>query len=54
MELEKALDLILDNLTDSNAYTLAVMLEAHYRNTLSETKYLAAYKAAQLEIYGTQ
>ena len=53
-ELENALELILDDLTESNAHTIAALLSAHYRNTLDQTKYLAAYKAAQLAIFGTQ
>jgi hypothetical protein len=53
MEIEQALDLILSDLTDSNAHTIAALLESHYRTGYDSDKMLRAYKAAQFEIFGT-
>jgi uncharacterized protein YpbB len=53
-ELYAALDLILEDLTESNAHTLAAMLEGHYRSGYDTDKLLAAYKAAQWELFGTR
>lgn len=53
-ELDKALELILEDLTEVNAHTIAALLEWHYRNKYDETKGLAAYKAAQWELFGTR
>lgn len=52
--LNAALDLVLDDLTESNAHTIAALLEWHYRNKYDETKGLKAYKAAQWELFGTR
>ena len=53
-ELYTALDLILDELTDRNAHTLARLLEAHYRTGFDMDKVDRAYKAAQWELFGTR
>lgn len=53
-ELYRALDLILDELTDRNAHTLAAMLEAYYRTGYDMDKVERAYKAAQWELFGTR
>lgn len=52
--LNAAIDLVLDDLTESNAHTIAGLLEWHYRNKYDESKGLAAYKAAQWELFGTR
>ena len=52
--LDAALDLVLDDLTESNAHTIAGLLEWHYRNKYDELKGLKAYKAAQWELFGTR
>ena len=53
-ELDNALNLILEDLTDVNAHTIAALLENHYRTGWNEDKMRKAYKAAQWEIFGTQ
>lgn len=53
-ELYRALDVILDELTDRNAHTLARLLEAHYRTGYDMDKVERAYKAAQWELFGTR
>lgn len=53
-ELENALNLILEDLTDVNAHTITALLENHYRGGYDDEKMLRAYKAAQWEIFGTQ
>lgn len=53
-ELNAALELVLADLTEYNAHTLAAMLSGHYRADYDETKLLAAYKAAQWELFGTR
>jgi hypothetical protein len=53
-EIENALNLILEDLTDVNAHTIAALLENHYRVGWDSDKMLKAYKAAQWEIFGTQ
>jgi hypothetical protein len=53
-ELYTALDLILDELTDRNAHTLARLLEAHYRTGFDMDKVDRAYKAAQWELFSTR
>ena len=53
-ELYKALDIILDELTDRNAHTVARLLEAHYRTGYDMDKVDRAYKAAQWELFGTR
>jgi hypothetical protein len=49
-----ALDLILEDLTDINAHTIAALLENLYRGGYDSDKMERAYKAAQLEVFGTQ
>lgn len=53
-ELNAALELVLADLTEYNAHTLAAMLEGHYRTGYDTDKLLAAYKAAQWELFGTR
>ncbi len=53
-ELEAALELILGDLTESNAHTIAALLESQYRTGYDTDKVLKAYKAAQWELFGTR
>lgn len=53
-ELTAAYDLVLANLTDVNAHTIAALLEWQYYRKGDDDLMLKAYKAAQLVIYGTQ
>lgn len=53
-ELSDALDLVLADLTEYNAHTLAALLEGHYRAGYDSDKLLKAYKAAQWELFGTR
>jgi hypothetical protein len=53
-ELTAAYDLVLANLTDLNAHTIAALLEWQYYGTGNDDTMLKAYKAAQLVLSGTQ
>ena len=53
-ELSDALDLILADLTESNAHTIAALLESQYRTGYDSDKVERAYKAAQWELFGTR
>ena len=53
-KLSDALDIVLADLTEYNAHTLAAMLEGHYRSGYDTDKLLAAYKAAQWELFRTR
>jgi hypothetical protein len=45
---------VLDDLTESNAHTIAALLESHYRTGYDMDKVMRAYKAAQWELFGTR
>ena len=55
-ELESAISLVLDWLEEENAHTIGALLEWQYGGGWNwpTEKMLRAYKAAQLEIFGTQ
>lgn len=52
--LNAAIDLVLDDLTESNAHTIAALLESQYRTGYDADKVERAYKAAQWELFGTR
>lgn len=52
--LDAAIDLVLDDLTESNAHTIAALLESQYRTGYDSDKIERAYKAAQWEMFGTR
>lgn len=53
-QLDAALELILEDLTESNAHTIAALLASQYRTGYDTDKVLKAYKAAQWELFGTR
>lgn len=55
-ELEDAISLVLEWLEEENAHTIGALLEWQYGGGWKwpDEKMLRAYKAAQLEIFGTQ
>lgn len=53
-KLQAALDLVLEDLTESNAHTIAALLESQYRTGYDMDKVERAYKAAQWELFGTR
>lgn len=53
-DLYDALQFILDDLTESNAHTIAALLESQYRTGYDMDKVERAYKAAQWELFGTR
>lgn len=53
-ELQAAVSLVIDDLTESNAHTIAALLESNYRTGYDEQKVMRAYKAAQWELFGTR
>lgn len=53
-QLDAALELILEDLTESNAHTIAALLESQYRTGYDMDKVQRAYKAAQWELFGTR
>lgn len=52
--LDAAIDLVLEDLTESNAHTIATLVESQYRTGYDGDKVLKAYKAAQWELFGTR
>lgn len=52
--LDAAIDLVIDDLTESNAHTIAALLESQYRTGYDADKVERAYKAAQWELFGTR
>lgn len=52
--LDAAIDLVLDDLTEYNAHTIAALLESQYRTGYDTDKIERAYKAAQWELFGTR
>jgi hypothetical protein len=52
--LDAAVSLVLDDLTDNNAHTIAAMVESYYRTGYDADKVERAYKAAQWELFGTR
>ena len=52
--LHAALELVLADLTDMNAHTIAALLESQYRTGYDSDKIERAYKAAQWELFGTR
>jgi hypothetical protein len=53
-KIREALELVLDDLTESNAHTIAALLESQYRTGYDMDKVERAYKAAQWELFGTR
>ena len=53
-KIREAVALVVDDLTESNAHTIAAMLEGHYRTGYDMDKVMRAYKAAQWELFGTR
>jgi hypothetical protein len=53
-KIREALELVLDDLTESNAHTIAALLESQYRTGYDMDKVMRAYKAAQWELFGTR
>jgi hypothetical protein len=53
-EVQAAVSLIIDDLTENNAHTIAALLASQYRTGYDEDKVLRAYKAAQYELFGTR
>jgi hypothetical protein len=53
-ELTAAIDLVLQYLTDTNAHTIAALLDWQYYGKGDDDTMLKAYKAAQFVIWGTQ
>lgn len=53
-ELSDALDIVLADLTDNNAHTIAALLESQYGSGYDMDKVHRAYKAAQWELSGTR
>lgn len=49
-----ALELILEDLTESNAHTIEALLESQYRTGYDMDKVERTYKAAQWELFGTR
>jgi hypothetical protein len=53
-ELYAALELLLEDLTENNAHTIAALLESQYKTGYDMDKVHRAYKAAQWELFGTR
>jgi hypothetical protein len=53
-KLNAAIDLVIEDLTESNAHTIAALLESQYRTGYDMDKVERAYKAAQWELFGTR
>lgn len=53
-KLNAAIDLVIEDLTESNAHTIAALLESQYRTGYDSDKVERAYKAAQWELFGTR
>jgi hypothetical protein len=53
-KIREALELLLEDLTDNNAHTIAALLESQYRTGYDMDKVERAYKAAQWELFGTR
>lgn len=51
LDLSQVLDLIINDLTDTNAHTLARLIEWHYRGIGNDQVMTAAYKAASSVIF---
>ena len=52
--IREAVALVVDDLTESNAHTIAALLESQYLTGYDMDKVERAYKAAQWELYGTR
>jgi hypothetical protein len=53
-DLYAAVELVVSDLTESNAHTIAALLESQYRTGYDMDKVDRAYKAAQWELFGTR
>ena len=52
--IREAVALVVEDLTESNAHTIAALLESQYRTGYDMDKVERAYKAAQWELFGTR
>jgi hypothetical protein len=52
--IQEAVALVVDDLTESNAHTIAALLESQYSTGYDMDKVERAYKAAQWELFGTR
>jgi hypothetical protein len=53
-KIREAVALVVDDLTESNAHTIAALLESQYKTGYDMDKVMRAYKAAQWELFGTR
>jgi hypothetical protein len=53
-KIREALEIILEDLTEYNAHTIAALLESQYKTGYDMDKVNRAYKAAQWELFGTR
>ena len=53
-KIREAVALVVDDLTDNNAHTIAALLESQYSTGYDMDKVMRAYKAAQWELFGTR
>lgn len=54
IDTREAVAVVVDDLTESNAHTIAALLESQYKTGYDMDKVNRAYKAAQWELFGTR